>query len=80
MANELYRNYLIISTSTFDSKTHKWTTAPFASWGHGADRKFYRISDSRYQFDTRQEAENFGISILKSWVNFQLEPWTVTQV
>jgi hypothetical protein len=73
MASENYKRHLLVSTASLDSKTEQWTTAPYASWGNGANRKFHRINDLPYQFDTRQDAEEFGILILKSWVDFEIE-------
>jgi hypothetical protein len=69
MANELYKNHLIVSPAILDLTSHRWTTYPYVSWGHGANRKVSPGNRIAYRFDTRQDAEEFGIQVAKACID-----------
>jgi hypothetical protein len=72
MAALLYKHYLIIATGQFD-KAKGWLPIVDLSWGSGPYRGSHVIQDSSRSFQTRGEAETFGVETGKAWVDERIK-------
>jgi hypothetical protein len=72
MAALLYRQYLIIATGQYDNVKDIWLSIIDLSWGSGPYRGSHVINDSSRSFQTKEEAETFGVEIGKAWIDEHL--------
>ena len=71
MAALLYKHYLIIATGQYNKATG-WLSIVDLSWGSGPNRGFYVIDNSSRSFQTKEEAEMFGVETSKTWIDERL--------
>ena len=71
MAALLYKHFLIIATCQYDRVKGAWLSIVDVSWGSDPYRGAHVISDFSKSFQTRDEAETFGVEIGKAWVDAQ---------
>ncbi len=70
MATALYKGYLIVSHATKNSVSKRWSVTVDISdrRGSGLSETIYR----RDQFESREEAERWGIEQARAWIDRQI--------
>jgi hypothetical protein len=66
--NDKCLGFLIIALAFFDKTKAQWSSIVDLSWRSDAHCRSHVISDSSKSFQTKTEAENFGVEIGRAWV------------
>jgi hypothetical protein len=67
--NDKCLGFLIIALAFFDKAKAQWALTVDLSWRSAAHRRSHITSDSSKSFQTKTEAENFGVEIDRAWVD-----------
>jgi hypothetical protein len=73
MASELVGKYLIVSRPEYRSEIAAWTPYVNVVWRENGEKLRYQIfGDSGKRFEREKEAESFGLTIARVWIQDQL--------
>jgi hypothetical protein len=68
MATLLYDAYLIVASSQRGETTGRWTVWVGVYWGSEGTRESKVFNSLTDTFDTKNEAEKFGLQMGKEWI------------
>ena len=69
MASETYKDWLIVSVSSLDTKTRYWRVTVSISLGSGSRQRAETLRVPPVPFKTKAEAENFGLRMGRAWID-----------
>jgi hypothetical protein len=67
MASQFYKHRLIVAEATFDAVTGRWRVMIDITWRAVRHLRILRVLSK--EFDTREEAETFGVKIGQDWID-----------
>jgi hypothetical protein len=73
MAALRYKSILIIATGLYNNTKGVWIPIVDLSWGTDSYRGSHVINDFSRSFQTKGEAETFGLEIARAWVDERLK-------
>ena len=69
MANLYYNDRLIIAYASFNQSSKTWSPGAEITWTRDGQRHSHTIAGLADRFKTSEDAENFVISLAKTWVD-----------
>lgn len=72
MANELYKDHVLVSTSSYNSTNQCWAASVSISWRDGANFHFHRFDGTSNSYHTAEDAIANGLQPARLWVDKKL--------
>jgi hypothetical protein len=63
-----YKGHLIFASSRVEASTRLWTPTADISWADGSEVDSYVLTGSALVFETKEDAEQFGVQMAKMWI------------
>jgi hypothetical protein len=72
VANQLYKDYLLISRAEYDPKKECWIVKVNISWTEPGGYHFHSFDAPRMAFTSQAEAVHHGFVLARLWVDKRL--------